>query len=351
MACIENTTPCTDDLVDCSCPQKDMSTDCSTYTGDDLPCSGIKKHTLLTEVIGNLDAHICNKFTEAINYLTLLNVGTGAEIFKGINGIGNKEIRTVLSDDTSLLDVIQNTDTINIKAGTHRLELNSTTDILSLIVNTLSGDRVLTNIDLSEYNYDTFVQSATFDNNTQILTVVRNNGEPSIAVDLGFLNNHLETSVYNPTTSTVTYTLTDASTVNLDLTTLVNEILTAASNNQVQSDYLESSSTSKAYIANRNPSKTVALGVGGTYTVVSGDNNYIIEIDNGVNDVTIDVAALTETSEFFVAFIQKGTGEVIFTGQDIVPDTLTNVLYGQGHTCAMEIINNTKYLIGGLKFA
>ena len=104
-------TPCTG-TPDCTCPVKDLSTDCSTYTGDDLVNSGITKNTILTKVITDLDTYINNKFNEALNYLSLINIGAGAKVFKGISGIGNKEIRTIEQGDDIL--VTEETDTIKI---------------------------------------------------------------------------------------------------------------------------------------------------------------------------------------------------------------------------------------------
>jgi hypothetical protein len=295
----------------CNCPVKDLSTDCVVYTGDTLECSGIPQNTILTTVLQDLDAHICNKFDEAIQYLTLINIGGGSEVYRGITGIGNKEIRTIVSEDTTHLDVVENSETIGIRGGVHRLELDSGTDILSLIVNALSGDTTLSTIDLSEFNYDTFVQSGVY------------------------------------AAAVITLTLTDASTVDIDLSTLITEIAAA----QVNADYLESNPASKAHVLNKNPSKTVVLGPPGTYNLLPIDNNYIIEIDNGVNDVTIDVTGIVATTEFFTGFIQKGTGLVTIVGAGSIPELLTNVIFGQGHACALEAINSTKYLIGNLKFA
>jgi len=335
--------PCEDTNPGCSCPVKDLSTDCILYTGLPLACSGIDTNTVMTEVIQDLDQFICDKFEEVLNYFTLINVGGGAEVYKGITGIGEKELRTVVSEDTSLLDIVQNSNTIGIKAGTPSLGLNSGTDVLSLIMTTISGAVTLSTVDLSEYNYDTFVQNVSFSNTTDVLTITRNNSEPNITVDLGHLHNHLESAAYVSNSSTVVFTLTDSSTVTLDLAALLADI----AGSQVQSDYLEANTVSKAHILNRNPSKTVT----GNYTVVVADNNYIIEIDNGGNDVTINLAGSLGTSNFFVGFVQKGTGEVTFTGQDIIPELLTNIIFGQGHICALEIINSTKYLHGTLKFA
>lgn len=347
MSCT-NCNPCVEENnVDCSCPTKDMSTDCSTYTGDDLECSGIKKDTLLTKVIQDLDAFVCNIRTEVIGYLTLINVGTGAKLYRGISGDGKKEIRTLVSGDSTLLDVVEDTDTVSITAGTHSIEINSETEVLSLIVTTLAGSTVLSTINLSEYNYDTFVQSASFDSGTLDLTIARNNGEVDIVVPLDFLSNYVTAGVYS--TEEIVLTLLDGSTVEIDLSSLVSELLSSAA--QVQSDYLESDTNSKAYILNRNPSKTVVLGVAGNYPIVLADNNYIIEVDNGANDVTIDFSGIVLTTAFFVGIIQKGTGTVTINGVDIIPEQLTSVVFGQGHICAVEIINSTKYLIGTLKFA
>ena len=345
MACNCGQTPCTQ-LPTCTCPVKDLRTDCSIYSGPNLECSGIESGTILTTLIQRLDAFICTTRDEIYEYIvqvtTLINIGGGAEVFKQANGLGNKELRTIVSEDTTHLDVVQNTDTIGIRGGVHRLELDSGTDILSLIVNTLSGDTALTDIDLSEYNYDTFVQSASFDSGTQVLTIVRNNGESDINVDLSFLGNHLESVNYNSGTNNLEFNLTDATQLTVNISTILADA-------QVQSDYLESNSSDPAFIVNKNPSKTVVLGVAGNYDVVDADNNYIIEIDNGANDVTINFATITATTEFFVGFVQKGTGLVTFNGADIVPQDLLNQLYGQGHVASVEIIAATKYLGGTLK--
>lgn len=81
---------------DCSCPVKDLSTDCILYTGNDLVCSGIKSQTILTDLIQQLDEFIC-KISEAVGGggLNLINVGTGSEVYKGTTLTGNKELRTL----------------------------------------------------------------------------------------------------------------------------------------------------------------------------------------------------------------------------------------------------------------
>lgn len=98
---------------DCSCPVKDLSTDCVLYTGNDLTCSGIKSQTILTELIQQLDEFICTLVEQSINALNLINIGTGADVYKGIDLQGRKEIRRINAVG-DLITVTQNTDDISV---------------------------------------------------------------------------------------------------------------------------------------------------------------------------------------------------------------------------------------------
>jgi hypothetical protein len=81
---------------DCSCPVKDLSTDCVLYTGADLTCSGIKSGTILTDLIQQLDDFIC-KITEAVGGggFGLINIGTGSGIYRNTLLSGSKELRSI----------------------------------------------------------------------------------------------------------------------------------------------------------------------------------------------------------------------------------------------------------------
>lgn len=337
----------------CDCIQKDMSTDCSVYTGDKLECSGIEKNTLLTVTIKKLDEFICNVKDSILGSIvqstTLLNVGAGSKVFKQINGLGNKELRTISSDDLTLVDIIENTETINIKPGLPNL--TKTGDTLNFTVTTLAGETNYGSVVLESNTLNTFVQSASFNENTSNITITRNNGEPSIIIPISSLNNHIESGEYN--SNNINITLTDNSIIPIDLTSLINQIIlqadTNASENQIKSDILETDISSKAFIENKNPTKTVLLGASGNYNVLDSDNNYVIEVDNGVNNITIDFSSITNTDNFFVGFIQKGTGNVTFTNADVIPQDFTNILYGQGHVASLEVLSGTKYLAGTLK--
>lgn len=84
---------------DCSCPVKDLSTDCVLYTGEDLACSGIKSQTILTDLIQQLDNFICT--IQAQPTFNIVNVGTGAGVYKGVVG-SNRQLRSIKSPDGSV---------------------------------------------------------------------------------------------------------------------------------------------------------------------------------------------------------------------------------------------------------
>ena len=82
----------------CSCPIKDLSTDCILYTGDNLDCISVLSGTILTEVIQELHEFIC-KFAEAVGgtgtSFDLINIGTGSGIYRNTTLTGNKELRSI----------------------------------------------------------------------------------------------------------------------------------------------------------------------------------------------------------------------------------------------------------------
>lgn len=326
--------------TDCSCPVI-IPTDCVTYNGDVFACSSIEGGQTLTEVLEQLDAFICAQFETIANYLQLVNVGNGARVYKQTNLAGQKELRTIKSADTTLLEVIENDDTIDILAGSHRLEFAE--NILSLIVATITdGDTLLSTVDLSALDtVDNYVTGASFDGGTNTLTITRNNGLPDITVDLSSLSiddNFLTTVVYDEVTNNIVFTLGDSTEITLNVDNIFNDA-------QVQSDYLENDTNSPAHILNRNPQKVIAVST----ALTDADNNYVIFIANGAANIIIDLSAITAIDNYFVGFVQQGTGTVTFTNYDIKPVGLQPVIYGQGHVAAVEIYDSTKHIFGTFK--
>lgn len=356
----------------CSCAVR-IGSDCWTYTGDDLECSGIKKDTIGTEAIQQLDAFICDKFDEVQKFFTIKNVGTGANSYKGISLLGEKELRSITKTG-DLITVTQNTNDINISIDEQGLtdfiedllppDSNSTYSVSNLSTGAKVYKDTTTAGNNTQFNLRSILQSG------DLVTVTEGTNDITISIDEDKLEDFVEALIPTPTTDS-TYSvsnLSDGAQIYKDSTTsgantqfnirsLKSSTLTVTQNTnditieapaQTKANVLETNSTSAAFIQNKNPTKTVTLGTGGNYDVVDADNNYVIEIDNSSNNVTIDFSNITITNNFFVGFVQKGTGSVTFVGYDIKPVDFTDVLYGQGHVAAVEVISSTIYLFGTL---
>jgi len=120
---ITTTTICTQP-TDCSCPVKDLSTDCVLYTGEDLPCTEIKTGTILTEVFSKLDTYLCDLAAQLNNSFNLISVGEAVRVYRGVDGIGRKEIRSLTSAN-SILTIGLSVDDKEINFGIDNTALKS----------------------------------------------------------------------------------------------------------------------------------------------------------------------------------------------------------------------------------
>jgi len=88
------------------------------------------------------------------------------------------------------------------------------------------------------------------------------------------------------------------------------------------------------------------------YTLLNTDDKYTIFVDNGASNVVINVPD-TLTSNFSVAFIQKGTGDVTVTptGTSVVNTAIGYKIKGQYYWALLEkeLATVTHYLIGSTK--
>lgn len=104
--------PCEEPI--CSCAVE-IDAKCVTVTGE-FECSSIESGLSLNQFLEELDAFICTKFNELAGYFALVNVGNGAKIYAGINGIGQKKIRSLTSLNASV-EIIENTDTLDLSVN------------------------------------------------------------------------------------------------------------------------------------------------------------------------------------------------------------------------------------------
>lgn len=319
---MSNCTECTkvekicEEKKPCGCPIPDLSTDCVKYDGEPLSCSGIATPNTLTQIIKKLDEFICNKFENTF-IGELLNIGGGAEIYKQTNNLtGRQEVRTLESDDDSIT-ITQTDNTINFTLAEGAGE-DKYVKSISLVgengTELLLGfeDDTELSVDLASINTDNFLsQDPTFDSNT---------GELSFQMEGG-----------------------EVRTVN------ISEL------QQTQSNILENDNTNPAFIKNKNHVDVVTTD----YSIKADDNNKVILLDTtnsggtpidivvDLKDTSLPAAQQPPNDNYFVGFLQKGTGEVSFIN-GTPPDNYESVLLGQGHNAAVEIINGEVFLFGAL---
>lgn len=136
----------------CDCAVKDLSTDCILYKGARLDCSGIEKNTQLTDVIQQMDEYICEAISNLNVSANLVNVGDGAKVYKGVDGIGRKQIRSIKGSGG--VTVTETADTIVIGAT---LPSIVTTEVVSV-------DNIVNVSKVSTLNTNTFEVSVNTDN-------------------------------------------------------------------------------------------------------------------------------------------------------------------------------------------
>lgn len=144
--CTPNT--CTDN-IDCECKVL-LSTDCITYTGDDLPCSGIKKNTIETNMWQQMDAFICRKFSEFTASVSLLSLGLGAKIYKGVDPSNGTSLFRSLTKTGNLVTVTENINDIGISINE--------TNLSAFVKSNQNNTPILSNTDeLPEGNNNLYV--------------------------------------------------------------------------------------------------------------------------------------------------------------------------------------------------
>ncbi len=156
--------------TECECAVR-ISTDCVTYTGDDLACSSIPKNTILTDVIIQLDAFICQAIADLNAAINLINIGAGAEVYKGIDGIGRRELRKINAVG-DLITVTQNTNDISVS-----IDEDALGDFIEGNQKTYSIDNIGTGVEIYKTPDDVVANNTEFNlrtlntNSLQITTV------------------------------------------------------------------------------------------------------------------------------------------------------------------------------------
>ena len=120
--CTPTPNPCgqpTCQETSCACPVY-ISSDCVNDVKAEFTCLPIESHLPLTQTLEAMDSAICDKFDEFDSHFDLINTGTGSEVYKGVNLLGQKQIRKINAVG-DLTTVTQNTDDISVSINEEAL--------------------------------------------------------------------------------------------------------------------------------------------------------------------------------------------------------------------------------------
>lgn len=340
--CNEESAP----LVDCSCKVR-LNSDCITVSGIETACSGIADNLILTDYLTRQDAYVCSKFDTISGFTTLKNVGTGAEVYKGVDSIGRKEIRRIKSSNNSVT-ITQNTNDIDLSVvvpNGSETKINAGTNVTitglgsigsPYIVNNSAPDQTVT---LTQGGATTI--TGIYPNFTvSSVNTVADGSETKInaGTNVTITGNG---TVATPYIVNSTGTSTDGSEtkVNSGVTTVKSGLGTTASPYVIE-------------VVNLQKVITYPTDFTGTnYTLTNADNNYEIIINNGTTAVTITVPSGL-TSKIGVGFTQKGTADVSYVASGTtINNPIGLKIKGQYYQTylSQELGTNIFYLGGNTK--
>ncbi len=106
----------------CGCLSR-YSAECIIYDGEELTCTNIAVGLNLNDLIQQIDAYFCIFRDEINNFITILNLGAGAQVYRDDNLQGQKQLRSLISADGSLV-INELTDEIefDVQSATEDLE-------------------------------------------------------------------------------------------------------------------------------------------------------------------------------------------------------------------------------------
>jgi hypothetical protein len=289
---------CTPKCGDLSAP---ISASSVIYKGNILTCIGAEIPDTLESIVHKLDQAICDKLKDIGSLTQLANTGGGIELYLGDSNTGKKEIATLRSPDDSV-SIVYNSETKEV-------------DI---------------EVDFPQ------IQSYIFSSDDGSVDITTNEEGNEVDFSINFPDQEL----LNITSSDGSIVITDGLRGNKDLVVNFPPPVT-----QVKSDVQENNPFSPAFIRNKN-SSAVKFN---NYVLTPSDNNRVLLLDTTIKSITISVPATLPDNNYFVGFIQKGTNIVQINNSDVRPVGYTNVIEGEGHSAAIEIIGGEVFLLGSLK--
>ena len=319
----------------CDCPVF-LTTDCSTYTNDDIECDSvvvIAKNTILSDALSNIVSWSCTKFAAIEKFFRIINTGTGAEIYSGTNLLGEKKLRKLKSTNGSVI-ITQGTDDIDFSVPAGVIPDGSETKIVNGTNTTVVGTGTTPtpyqinalNSTYSNSNLGTGAQiykdSIIVGSNTQFnlrkikssnssVNIVEGADEIDITVVAGVIPDGSETKLTAGTNTSVTGTGT---------------IATPYVINSTDTNTTYSAGTALSLVGttfnNTAPDQTVVLTQGGATTITGTYPNFTITSTDSNTTYTAGIGLALIGTVFSVENLQKViTYPTDFTGTNY---TLTN---------------------------
>lgn len=328
------TTVCTP--THCGCPVY-ISSDCVNNIKSVFSCSQIDSNLDLTQTLELFDQYVCDRFNTIQNYFTLVNVGSGVGVYKGINLLGQKELKSLFSVN-DLLVITGNTSEIDFEVDTIAL----TAFIEDLIpaganfnaANVGGGIPIYKNEVASTFNFRTLTST----DSSVVIT------QPTAdTVNLSVPSSNTIVEAGDNVTVDGTGTSLDPYVINAEALSLESGVTTNV--------YGDGSLATPYTVETINLQKTINTF---PYTILAGDDKHTIFVDNSASNVVINIP-LGLPSNFAVAFIQRGSASVQIVENVALnlhfPATLGDKIKGQYYDCLLERdgATNNYYLLGQIK--
>jgi hypothetical protein len=254
----------------------------------------------MTEAFSQLDTYLCDLSTQLANSFSLISVGAGTRVYKGVDGIGRKEIRSITPTNTIL--------TVGLSTDNKEVEIGINTTVLGQFVQANQITYAATNIGTGSSSYK---NSTTVGNNVTFNFRKINSSDIKLLVS------------------------ENASDISLDLDdTLLGQFVQA---NQITYSMNNSGTGANVYKSSTQAGNNVTFNL---REIKSTDSR--VTVTEGPTDIDITLSANLAEATGTVNYVSKFTGTHTLGNSSII-DNGANVFIGKTTT-----IEDTLYGAMGL---
>jgi hypothetical protein len=278
-----------------------------------------------------MDEQFCVKFDTITNYFTLINLGTGEEVYKGVNNLGQKEFKTLVKTG-NLITITSDANTVII--GLDETALNTYVEAnqkLTVVSNAGSSGETLVNTAIVTGDTTTYPIK-------RIIHSAQNGSGESVVRDLQVNPDDLtlRTKKIKSDSLTITATDTEISIEQPEVSDIPNFIVNSAytgdeSTGTLSKPFKTIEDAKTAYIGTnnaqdpefKNANITIQKGSGYTYTgnlnFNMGSGSIILEEGASVNsnpasgDWLCDFDTLSDTEPAYISIILKDNSLITLT--------------------------------------